>query len=145
MRKLFVLIIALLSLHGVMQASDGKLIDKSQLPVKSQQFLNEYFNRSVISYVKEDEDFFNKEYDVVFTDGTKIEFEKNGDWMSISCKQTLMPVRLIPAKIMHHLKSNYPEHRIVQFEKDRKGYELKLSNGLELNFNKNFQLVEIDD
>ncbi|MGL5636403.1 MAG: PepSY-like domain-containing protein [Bacteroidales bacterium] len=145
MNKIFVLLFSLLFAHGVMQASDGKLIEKSQLPVKSQQFLNEYFNRSVVSYVKEDEDFFNKEYDVVFTDGTKIEFAKNGEWKSISCKQTEVPLRLVPAKIINHLKTNHPGYRIMELEKDRRGYELKLTNGLELNFDKNFVLTEIDD
>ena len=78
-RKIFILFVALISLNGIAKASDGKLIDRQQLPVKSQQILKEYFHRAAISYIKADEELFNKEYDVVFTDGSKVEFDKEGN------------------------------------------------------------------
>lgn len=39
----------------------------------------------------------------------------------------------------------YPDVRIVQIERDKRGYETDLSNGLEVRFNKQFKVVEIDN
>ena len=36
------------------------------------------------------------------------------------------------------------EDRIKEIEKDRRGYEIKLSNNLELSFDKKFNLVDIE-
>lgn len=144
-RKIFILFVALISLNGIAKASDGKLIDRQQLPVKSQQILKEYFHRAAISYIKADEDLFNKEYDVVFTDGSKVEFDKEGNWKTISVKEMQVPGRLIPNPIKNHIHKNFPNNKIVEFEKDKKGYEAKLSNGLELKFDNNFRLKKVDD
>jgi hypothetical protein len=46
---------------------------------------------------------------------------------------------------MHHVKTHYPEQKVVQIEKDDRGYEIKLLKGLSLEFNKKFQLIDIDD
>lgn len=145
MRKILIFFVALVTMQGIAKANDGKLIDRQQLPVKSQQILKEYFHKANISYIKADEDLFNKDYDVVFTDGSKVEFDKNGEWKSISVKEMQVPGRLIPNAILNHIRKNFPNHKIVEFEKDKKGYEAKLSNGLELKFDNNFRLMKVDD
>ena len=34
---------------------------------------------------------------------------------------------------------------IIKLDRDRRGYDVKLNNGMELEFNKNFEIVDIDD
>ena len=43
------------------------------------------------------------------------------------------------------VKATYPDAVITEYEIGRRHYEIKLSNRLELKFNRNFALVEIDD
>ena len=39
----------------------------------------------------------------------------------------------------------YPDSRVTEIERGRKGYELKLDNGMELTFGTDFRLLDIDD
>ena len=45
---------------------------------------------------------------------------------------------------MKYVKATYPSCRIEEIEKDRRGYEVKLSNKLELTFDKKLNIVDID-
>ena len=45
-----------------------------------------------------------------------------------------------------YVKTNYAGQKVLKIEKeDRGGYEIKLSGGLELGFDKRFQLIDIDN
>ena len=86
-----------------------------------------------------------KSYEVIFNNGDNLEFDKNGTWTSLECKQSTVPDAVVPAQILDYVKKNYQGVVIRQISKeDRGAYEVELSNGLELKFNKSFQLVEID-
>ena len=43
------------------------------------------------------------------------------------------------------VKTYYPDARITEYEIERRHYDVKLSNRLELKFNRNFTLIGIDD
>ena len=43
------------------------------------------------------------------------------------------------------VKARFPGNSLVELKKDRRGWETKLSNGLEIEFDKNFRIVDIDD
>ena len=82
---------------------------------------------------------------VTLKDGDKIEFFGNGDWKEIQCKTTLVPEALIPAPILDYVKTNYPEAGITEIECKKRGYEISLTNRLEIEFNKQFVVIDIDD
>ena len=46
---------------------------------------------------------------------------------------------------MAHVKATFPDAIIIKLDRDRRGYEVKLSNGLEIEYNKKFQVVDIGD
>ena len=52
---------------------------------------------------------------------------------------------LIPSAIVDYVNEYYPESKIVELKHDYRGWEVKLTGGLELTFNDNFKLVDIDD
>lgn len=60
------------------------------------------------------------------------------------CKYSQVPASLIPNQIMVYVRNNYPDSKIIELEKERNTYEAKLSNGWELKFNKNFELIDLD-
>ncbi|MDD6687766.1 PepSY-like domain-containing protein, partial [Sodaliphilus pleomorphus] len=76
--------------------------------------------------------------------GEKLEFDRNGNWTEIDCKKSRVPVALVPSAIKNYVRKNYSGATIVQIEKARSGYEVQLSTGLELTFNKNFKVIDID-
>ena len=146
MKKLFVILLAVFS-FGIISANadNDRLIAKENLPQKSQQFIDRYFGSIKITYVKEEREYLEKSYEVRFADGTKVEFNRNGDWKEVDCRYSSVPTPIVPTQIMQYVKDNYPDIKIMQIERDRNDYELKLSNKLELTFDTKFNIVDIDD
>ena len=70
-----------------------------------------------------------------------------GKQMSLvkEAKKDGVPAELVPAEISSYVSQNYPGQRILQIDRTRTRYEVDLSNGLELKFNKRFKLVGIDN
>ena len=126
-------------------ADKDKPVSVSQLPAKAQQILKKNFSNYKVALAKVETEFFDKTYDVIFTNGDKLEFDKNGNWQEISCERTAVPNALVPASIRQYVNSTYPGAKILKIEIDRNEYEVKLNNRLEITFNSSFQVIDIDD
>ena len=124
---------------------NDKVISKNQLPAQAQSFLNENFADVKISYAKQETDFIERSYEVVLADGTKLEFTKKGNWKEVDCRYGEVPSAIVPAPIKNYINENYSDSRVLKIERDSRGYEVKLSNKLELKFNNDFKIVDIDD
>ena len=146
MKKILFALVAIFTL-GIsnVSADNDKLVSKSELPAKTQQFLDKYFANVKITYAKLERDLFDRSYEVVLADGTKLEFTYQGEWKDVDCKFSEVPAGIIPAQIADYVKKNYPDVKIVQIDRDRRTYEVSLSNKLELKFDSKFKLIDIDD
>ena len=80
----------------------------------------------------------------MFVNGDKIEFDKSGNWKEIQCKRQSVPDAIVPAKIKAFIQENYPDAKVLQIEKDRYEYEVRLSNYWELTFDLEFNLIDMD-
>ena len=146
MKKILVIILAVFSLGVVtVKADNDRVITKDALPAKAQQFVNAHFANVKISYIKEDRDFFDRNYELVFADGSKIEFARNGEWVDVDCRYNSVPQAIVPDAIKAYVKSNFPDVKIIEIERKRANHEVKLSNKLELVFDKNLKIKGIDD
>lgn len=125
-------------------ADNDKPINVTQLPAIAQQVIKSHFSGKKVALAKQESGIIDKNYDVVFTDGSKIEFDRKGQWTEIDCRKSAVPTKLVPAAITKHIKANYAGQTIVRIEKDRNEYEVKLSNGIEIKFNAKFQVIDID-
>ena len=56
-----------------------------------------------------------------------------------------MPAAIVPKQIKDYLAQNYPQAVVLGIDYERKQYEVRLNNHLELTFDKNFRLIDIDD
>ncbi len=127
------------------KADNDRAISKDKLPMTAAKFIADNFANNKISYVKEERDFLEKKFEVVFTDGSKIEFYRNGTWKEIDCRYSEVPAAIVPEQIKNYVKEHYPNEKILQIDQDRHDYEVRLSNRLELTFDKNFNVIDIDD
>lgn len=145
MKKLVFLLVCLFTLHTVARADDDKPIQVTQMPQTAQQFIKQHFADSKVALAKMESDFLYKSYEVIFTNGNKVEFDKKGSWTEVDCKYGAVPVAVVPVAIQNYVKSNYPETTILKIERDKKDYEVKLSNRIELKFDLKFNLIDIDN
>ncbi len=144
-KVLFVFLLAVVVVPSMASIFADKPITVSELPAVAQQFIKAHFTGAEISYATVDDDIMDTDYKVVFADGRKVEFAKNGEWREVETKRAPFPMEIVPKPICDYLKSHYPKQKVRQIERQRRGYELTLDNGLELTFDKNYTLVKIDD
>ena len=71
--------------------------------------------------------------------------DRAGEWTEVKCQQNEVPAQIIPETIRTYVKTNYPDTKIVQIEKDKKEYEVKLSNRWEIKFDSKMRVIDIDD
>ena len=145
MKKLVFLLVCLFTLQTVARADDYKPIQVTQMPQLAQQFIKQHFSDSKVALAKMESDFLYKSYEVIFTNGNKVEFDKKGNWEEVDCKHTSVPVAIIPAAIQKYVTTNYPDAKVLKIERDKKDYEVKLSNRTELKFDLKFNLIDIDN
>ena len=109
------------------------------------QFVTQNFPNATIQMVMPDED----DIDIVLNDYTKIEFRLNNEWKKVDCEHsttfTAVPATIVPEQITAYVTANFPNAIIKKLEKQFRGWEIELNNGLELKFNSNFRVMEIDD
>ncbi|MDD5975794.1 MAG: PepSY-like domain-containing protein [Bacteroidales bacterium] len=145
MKKLFVFLISLFIVFPSF-ADNDVVIEKKDLPANAQQFIEKYFAGVEISYAKKEvEVFIIKSYDVILTNGVKLEFDSKGEWKDVDCKKSEVPSDIIPTPIRNYVKAKFPSNYIVEINKGTFGYDVDLNNGLELEFNKEGKFKSIDD
>ena len=146
MKKLLILAAAMLTFGTLtVHADNDRPITVSELPQKAQQFIQQHVPNEKVSFAKVENGLFDTTYEVIFTSSSKVEFQKNGDWKEVDCKYSTVPAAIIPQQIAHYVSQHYPDTAVVQIDRDKRDYEVKLTNGLELTFDLKFNLIDIDD
>lgn len=145
MKKIAFLFVSLFVMTLTVWAGNDKPIQVEQLPKAARQFIENHFANQKVAMAKMETEFMDKSYDVIFTNGDKVEFNKKGKWTNVDCKHTQVPVEVIPVAIQKYVTQNYPDAKVVKIEvTDRKGYEIDLSNGFDVEFDKRMNVIEID-
>lgn len=145
MKKLLFLVVGLFILSLNVSAIEDKPIQVTEMPKAAQLFIKNYFVNQPVAMATVEQEFMGKSYDVVFTNGDKVEFDKKGKWTNVDCRHSEVPQTVVPATIRQYISKNYPEVKVLQIElTDRKGYDVNLSNGVEVEFDRRFNVVEID-
>ena len=142
LRILMIAICCMVSCNMVANAGNNKPISVNALPAKVQTLLSQHFNDQKVMLATIESGVVSRSYDVVLQNGTKLEFDKKGNLTEIDCKQDIVPAQLIPQAIRNYLKDNYAGLSVKKIDKNE--YEVELVNGLDLTFNKHFQLIDID-
>ena len=137
-------ICCMVSCNMVANAGNDKPIAVNALPVKAQTLLSNHFNNQKVMLATIESGVVSRSYDVVLQNGTKLEFDKKGNLTEIDCKQGTVPDQLIPQAIRNYLMDNYAGQSVKKIEMNKNEYEVELTNGLDLTFNKHFQLIDID-
>ena len=142
-------ILAVVSIIGL---SFGQLMadrfttDASVLPAPARELVAKLYPKANIAGIEVDKSILKgNEYDVMLSDGTKIEFNAKGEWKEIKSKVTGVPASILPEAIATYLNTNFKDMKIKSVSKERRGWEIELASGLELDFNKKGDLIKIDD
>lgn len=146
MKKLLVILTMLTCFIGYTSAKDTYAHDASVLPKAAQTVIANNF-KAKVSLVKIEKDFGRvSEYEVILNDGTEISFDRDGNWENVEVNNTKsVPSTIVPKAIRAYVAKTHPGQRIVGIDKERKGYEIELSNGIDMKFDKAGQFLRYDD
>ena len=145
MKKLLLMLGLVLGVTAAASAKDTYAHDDSVLPEAARTTIANNF-KSKVSVVKIDKDFGRiSEYEVILTDGTEISFDRNGNWENVETNNSkAVPAGFIPKAVSEYVAKNQPGTRIVGIEKERSGYDVELSNGVDIKFNKDGKFIKYD-
>ena len=144
MKRFFAILAVLVCISFISSADDDYAIPFNQIPSASQAFVKKHFPESQVSYCMRD----SHSYEVRFSDGAEVEFNNSGNWKEVDCKYKAVPasvIKLIPASIPTYAGNNFQNTVITKVNAKPWGYELELSNGLDLEFDKAGNFLRIDD
>ena len=129
-----------LMMSSVCRADDTP-ISPEALPAAAKTFVQTNFPGQKIIYAEKD---WNS-YECRLDDGTKIEFNKKGNWDKVDCHMKAVPAAIVPEAIQTYVKVNFEGCIITKIDKERYGYEIELSNDIDLKFNYQGVLIGMDD
>lgn len=143
--KKTVLLMGFIVLSAMLYAEIDRPVTVAELPQKAQDFIRSNFPDKEVSYAKIDGGYIGGSYDLVFVDGTKVEFTRSGDWKEIKCRYSKVPDHLIPQKIRDYVQKNFPNQPVVKIERKKRKYEVELRNDLDLEFDLKGNFLRLDD
>ena len=146
MKKILVTAALLFAGITVSRADNDRPITLEQLPAAAQTFLKTHFADLTLAYAVEDPKFVGSEYEVTYTDRTEVDFRSNGEWSSVERRYAAVPASIVPAQISAYVaKSSFSNQYIKKVERDAYTWEIELSNGIEIKFDREFHVIDIDD
>lgn len=143
MKRFTSILIAAFALFALPLSADagGKVIPFSKLPTEAQNFIKTHF--SSVKVLQATSDW--SEYEVILEGNAKLEFDRSGNWKEINCRGGSVPESAVPARIQAYVKDHFSPDKVRTIERHVRGYEVKVTSGIELKFDKNCNFVRLDD
>ncbi|MDE6192812.1 MAG: PepSY-like domain-containing protein [Muribaculaceae bacterium] len=142
------LMLILAVMFGVMTATarDNYSHDVSILPDVARTMLTENFKSSV-SHIKIGKEFGQiRNYEVILADGSEISFDKHGNWKDVEVGiNSSVPSAFILSPIGTFISRNQANAKVTGIEKKAYGYEVELSNGVDVRFSSKGKFLRYDD
>lgn len=125
--------------------NDDIVISEKDLPTSAKSFISSYYPDCKIAKVELDVEHAGAKYDVKLSNGAEVEFDQTGNWIAVDAPAMgSVPAGIVPAEIASYVETNYQGTSITEISKETYGYEIELSNGVEVKFSPDFKALGID-
>lgn len=144
-RPIYVIVL-FLGLFVFTSCEDDRVIPESKLPASALAFIERFYvDQPIIQIVQDfDESSLSREYYVTLQNLTRLEFNRKGEITEIEGR-TAIPRGAIDARLLDKAAEFFPKIEAFGWELDRDGQELRLANGVTLEFTRDGQFLRIDD
>ena len=141
--KKTLLLLALPAVLLFSSCTKEKVVAPNDLPATSTSYIGTHFpDQQIVQAVKEFDDL-KITYTVYLNNGTKIEFNQSGEVKEMEGNDAL-PDSVIPSAILTYVQNNYPSEFIKNWNLEKTVQEIKLSNDITLEFDRNGNFLRID-
>ena len=138
----------MMALFGLVFTScDGKdadVIEPEDLPTQITTFLNTYYpGQQIMRSVKTTGK--DGKYEIRLRNDHEIDFNEAGEWIDVDAPQgETIPGGIAPAPISLYVVTNYAGAGINEISKESYGYDVELTSGVDLEFDKNGKFLRED-
>ncbi|MEN5233072.1 PepSY-like domain-containing protein [Sphingobacterium faecium] len=149
MKKLILTFTALLAFAIIVVScdkDDDHQVPATSLPTSASTFLNTFFKDVTIRKVeKQTPTVTNKTaYSVELANGIEVDFDQEGNWKEVeSDNDTAIPTGFISSTIVSYVDTNHKTAQISAIDKVTAGFEVELTNDIDLLFDPSGQFVKI--
>ncbi len=144
LKSVFSIVFLTFLMFGFETNAQKTSIGQNELPAAANEFLKQHYSNDKATVIIKDKEVFSTDYEVKLSNGVEIEFDKNGNWKEIDGNGNEIHGSLILQPIKEYLAKNYAGQKVLKIEKGLNLYELELSSGIELKFDKKGYFVKID-
>ena len=146
MKKIIIALLIMAAGVSVASARDTYSRNAGVLPAAARNFIAKNF-KATVSLIKIDSGTFGgKDYEVILTDGSEIDFDGSGNWKDIEVRRgNKVPDAIVPELTRRYVKANHRKASIVGIERERGGFKVELSDGSELETDRTGAFLRYDD
>jgi len=122
-------------------------ITYAELPQLGKTMLDTHFGNHTVTSVtrKNVADTDGSLYEIRLNNGVEIDLDKDGNWTDIDGNHQKLPDALIPSPILNYVTKQYPTPLFIEgIDKEPYGYQIDLSNDLDLKFNTEGSFIGLD-
>lgn len=141
MKKLFLVALAPLLLAS---CNKEEILPNTEIPAEISGYVSTHFPEAKINGATKDIDGWELTYDNTLEGGFFLEFNRKKEPIDLE-GLTKLPDSVIPPKLLTYVTTNHPDNYIIGWELDDRNQQIKLDNGLELEFNMNGDFLRIDN
>ncbi len=132
-----------LSAFFLLSCDKEKVVQEDDLPANASGFVTTHYAGKEILQVVKELDNLKTYYHVYLNNGSKLDFSRQGNIKKIEGTEQI-PDTVIPALILDYVHNNYPATFIRGWETDDSGQDIKLSNDVKLEFDRNGNFLRVD-
>ncbi|MDE6886621.1 MAG: PepSY-like domain-containing protein [Helicobacteraceae bacterium] len=138
--KLVLRFLAVCGLFGAFAFADMP-IPATSLPQKAQSFIANTLKDNITMAMQD-----NDSFEVMLSNGYKVEFYLNGDWKEIENYNGVASA-VFPAPVSSAIAKAYPNVNIIKVEKEWSGFEVKLASRMKIYVDTNGNILgqKMDD
>lgn len=119
-------------------------INPNQVPNSLRQFVTTHYGKNVtITKAERDRKSGGYEYEIKLSNGVEIDYGISEEWLEVEDINGV-PTAIVGEEITTHVTNTYPGTKVVKIERKHPGFEVKLSDGKELIYDRSGKFVRHD-
>lgn len=138
-KTLLFLMVGLFAVLAWSCSDDDKDLPMSyeMLPQQAQEFVSTYYPSAKAVKVTNEKEHNTTYYEVMLNNGHEITFDAKGEWIEVDApSQQYVPSAIVPTGIADYVAQTFPAYGVNEIKKTSDGYEIELTNGLDLRFDR---------
>lgn len=143
-RSIIIGVLSSIMFSGLISAQE-RLIKASEAPKDIIAYLNAHFPKVKIVSIEEEIKKSGNKYEVKLENQVELDFNHKSQLIDIESKSKAeLPSSVVPPKLWKYARQNYPDQKIIGYEKKSNKLKVELDNGWDIEFSTAGKFLRVD-